>query len=100
MNVGKFKFVEIFNNTTGKTSATKFIGVISSIVCIFLLVVLVGFYFHRTEESAVVLQMIDKVIMFFGVSSGLMGVKSISSAVSTRTNINIKDNESDGDADE
>jgi len=77
----KFSLVEIFLNNSGKTSSTKTIGLISSLVCMLLFVVLVVFYMFNVKESAVILLFIDKIITVFGISAGLMGIKSISSSI-------------------
>ena len=77
----KFSLVEIFLNNSGKTSSTKTIGLISSLVCMLLFVVLVIFYMFNVKESAVILLFIDKIITVFGISAGLMGIKSISSSI-------------------
>ena len=78
----KFSLVEIFLNNSGKTSSTKTIGLISSLVCMMLFIILVIFYMFNVKESAVILLFIDKIITIFGISAGLMGIKSISSSIS------------------
>lgn len=78
----RFSTQEIFSNNNGKTSSGKVIGVVTSFVCLFLLVILSVFFMYNLEFSAVILQLIDKITVFFGIAGGLMGVKSISTAIS------------------
>ena len=72
--------VEIFSNNNGKTSSTKVVGFIASCVCLFLFVILVGYYFINPGECANILEFIDRTITYFTVSAGLMGIKSITSS--------------------
>lgn len=81
MNIDKINLAEAFNNDNGKTSANKLVGVITSFVCMLLVLSLVIFYFFNTGEATVVLALIDKTVMYFGCAAGLMGVKSVSSAI-------------------
>ncbi len=79
-NAHKFSPVEIFSNNNGKTSSTKVVGFIASCVCLFLFVILVGYYFINPGECANILEFIDRTITYFTVSAGLMGIKSITSS--------------------
>lgn len=79
-NAHKFSPVEIFSNNNGKTSSTKVVGFIASCVCLFLFVILVGYYFINPGECANILEFIDRTITYFSVSAGLMGIKSITSS--------------------
>lgn len=81
MDIDKIKLAEAFNNDNGKTSANKLVGVITSFVCMLLVISLVIFYFFNTGEASTVLALIDKTVMYFGCAAGLMGVKSVSSAI-------------------
>lgn len=85
----KVSISEIFNNYTGKTSTTKFIGVISSLVCLFLFIILVFYYFMYPLEAVNVLALIDKTTTYFSISAGLMGVKSITSAFGKNNNVTL-----------
>ena len=80
VDIHKVSFKEVFNNTNGKTSGCKFVGVISSMVCLFLFTILVIFYFFNPLEAANILEFIDRTTTYFTVSAGLMGVKSVTSA--------------------
>lgn len=79
-NAHKFSPVEIFSNNNGKTSSTKVVGFIASCVCLFLFLILVLYYFINPGECANILEFIDRTITYFGVSAGLMGIKSITSS--------------------
>lgn len=83
----KFSFIELFLNTDGKTSITKLIGFASSFTCLVMFVVMIVFYMFHVGESTVVLDFVDKIIMFFGISSGLMGIKSISSSFGSNNKV-------------
>ena len=83
----KFSFIELFLNTDGKTSITKLIGFASSFTCLVMFVVMIVFYMFHVGESTVVLDFVDKIIMFFGISSGLMGIKSISSSFGSNNRV-------------
>lgn len=81
VSIHKFSWVELFNNNSGKSSSTKFVGLITSFVCIFIFTTLVLFYFFNQTESSTVLLLIDKTTLFFSIAAGLMGVKSLSTAI-------------------
>lgn len=85
----KFSFKETFMNPNGKTSATKLIGMSSSAMCIIMFIVMSIFYMFNVAESGVVIVLIDKIIQFFGISAGLMGVKSVTSSFGTNNKIVI-----------
>ena len=91
-DINEISFKEIFNNYSGKTSSTKFVGVTASLVCLFLFIILVIYYFFNPLEAQNVLSLIDKTTTYFTVSSGLMGVKSITSAFGKNV-IKINDEE-------
>lgn len=76
----KFSFNEIFANNNGKTSSTKLVGFITSMVCLLLFMSLVVFFFFNPETSKEILEFIDRTITYFSVAAGLMGVKSVTSA--------------------
>ena len=81
LDISKFSFYEMFNNASGKTSATKFVGTLTSVVCLLLFIILVVFYFFNPAEAATVLLLIDKTTVYFSIAAGLMGIKSVSSAI-------------------
>lgn len=83
-DVSKFSVPEIFNNTNGRSSSMKVVGLLTSFVCLSLFIILVIFYFVNTGEASTVITLIDKTIAFFGIGTGLMGVKSISAAIGGR----------------
>lgn len=84
----KFSWLEMFSNTDGKTSASAFVGTIVSLITVLLFIILMGFYFFNPGESSTVLEFIDKLTMYFGISSGLLGLKSLG-VFSKNTNISI-----------
>lgn len=102
----KISFSEIFSNNNGKTSSTKIIGFLVSIVCLFIFIMLVIYYFYNPGECANILEIIDRTVSYFSISAGLMGVKSITSSFG-RQKIEIteniqdnKDNENEGETTE
>ena len=90
----KFSISEIFANNNGKTSSTKIIGFIVSIVCLMIFIMLVIYYFYNPGECANILEIIDRTVSYFSISAGLMGVKSITSSFG-RQKIEILDNTQD-----
>lgn len=76
----KFSATEIFSNNNGKTSSTKVVGFITSMVCLLIFIVLVIFYLINPLECANILEFIDRTTTYFTVSAGLMGIKSVTSA--------------------
>lgn len=102
-NPHKFSVNEIFANNNGKTSSTKIVGFITSMVCLLLFISLVVFFFFNPGSSNEILEFIDRTITYFSVSAALMGVKSISSSFGkqkveianiTEEQIKVTDNES------
>ena len=88
----KFSFIELFLNTNGKTSVTKAIGFAASFVCIFMFVAMMIFYMIHPLESETVLLFIDKILTFFGISAGLMVIKSISSSFGQNHRVSVNNN--------
>ena len=76
----KISWSEIFANNNGKTSSTKIIGFLVSIVCLMIFVMLVIYYFYNPGECPNILEIIDRTVSYFSISAGLMGVKSITSS--------------------
>lgn len=85
----RFSFKETFLNPNGKTSSTKVIGMSASAMCILMFITMSIFYMFNISESGVVIVLIDKIIQFFGISAGLMGVKSVTSSFGTNNKIVI-----------
>jgi len=79
----KFSFPEVFNNSSGKTSGSGFIGVIGSLFCmLFLLVIAILIYFLRSQSGAHVGEVLDiyqSIIMglftLAGLYAGLLGLR-------------------------
>lgn len=76
----KFSVNEIFANNNGKTSSTKVVGFLTSVVCLLLFIMLVIYFFVNPAAAAPILEFIDRTVTYFSVAAGLMGVKSITSA--------------------
>ena len=97
----KFSPTEIFSNNNGKTSSTKVVGFITSMICLLIFIVLVVYYLINPLECANILQFIDRTTTYFTVSAGLMGIKSVTSAFGkskvelTQVVKNNKDNNED-----
>ena len=90
-DIDKISLKEAFNNADGKTSANKLVGVITSFVCMILVIFLIIFYFFNVGQATVILALIDKTITYFACAAALMGVKSFSNALWRKgTNCNTK----------
>lgn len=87
----KFSVNEIFSNNNGKTSSTKLVGFITSMVCLLIFLSLIVFFFFMPQHGAIALEFVDKTVTYFTVSAGLMGVKSITSAFG-KHRLEIRDN--------
>ena len=87
----KFSVNEIFSNNNGKTSSTKLVGFITSMVCLLIFLALIVFFFFMPQHGAIALEFVDKTVTYFTVSAGLMGVKSITSAFG-KHRLEIRDN--------
>lgn len=79
-NPHKFSATEIFSNNNGKTSSTKIVGFITSMVCLLIFITLVIYYLINPLECSNILEFIDRTTTYFTVSAGLMGIKSVTSA--------------------
>ena len=84
----KFSWLEMFSNTDGKTSASAFVGTLVSLVSLILFITLMIFYFTHPSEAKTVLEFIDRLTMYFGIASGLLGLKSLG-VFSKNTNVTI-----------
>lgn len=84
----KFSWLEMFSNTDGKTSASAFVGTVVALITVLMFITLMIFYFINPAESGVILQFIDKLTMYFGIASGLLGLKSLG-VFSKHTNVTI-----------
>lgn len=81
----KFSFMEmITSGKDGSTSATGFIGVILSLVCILMTVAIFMFYFMHTGEAENILALADKVIIMLGIGSALLGTRKISGVIGSK----------------
>ena len=81
----KFSFMEmITSGKDGSTSATGFIGVILSLVCILMAVAIFVFYFMHTGEAENILALADKVIIMLGIGSALLGTRKISGVIGSK----------------
>lgn len=84
LELDKVSLKEALNNDNGRTSSKKLIGLLSSATCLLLMIALVIFYFSHTGDALLILQFFDKIITVFGISAGLLGVKSIANAISSK----------------
>lgn len=83
----KFSFMEmITSGRDGSTSATGFVGVILSLVCILMAVAIFVFYFIHTGEAENILALLDKVIIMLGIGSALLGTRKISGVIGSKNN--------------
>ncbi len=83
----KFSFMEmITSGRDGSTSATGFVGVILSLVCILMAVAIFIFYFVNVKEADHVLALLDKVIIMLGIGSALLGTRKISGVIGSKNN--------------
>ena len=80
-DANKFNLLQIFNNYNGKTSCTKTIGILSSIVCVIFFIVMMLFYMFNLPQADIILQFMDKIMTMFGFSVGLLGIKTITSNI-------------------
>lgn len=94
----KFSVNEIFANNNGKTSSTKVVGFLTSVVCLLLFIMLVIYFFVNPAAAAPILEFIDRTVTYFSVAAGLMGVKSITSAFG-RHKIQVASMDEDDDDD-
>ena len=65
---------------TGKTSIILFVSGLGAIITAILLVSLVILCAIKSIESAVVISLIESVLTYYGISVGLLGVRSITSS--------------------
>ena len=83
----KFSFMEMITpGRNGSTSATGFIGVVLSLVCILMAVAIFIFYFVNTKEAEHILSLLDKVIIMLGIGSALLGTRKISGVIGSKNN--------------
>ena len=83
----KFSFMEmITSGRNGSTSATGFIGVVLSLVCILMAVAIFIFYLVNTKEAEHILSLLDKVIIMLGIGSALLGTRKISGVIGSKNN--------------
>ena len=90
----KFSFMEmITSGRNGSTSATGFIGVVLSLVCIEICRLAVSLGITRFKitggEPLVrkgILSLLDKVIIMLGIGSALLGTRKISGVIGSKNN--------------
>lgn len=77
----KFAWKEMFSSEqTGKTSIILFVSGLGSIITAVLLVSLVVLCAVKLIEASIVLSLIENVLTYYGISVGLLGVRSITSS--------------------
>ncbi len=80
-NPKQFGWKEMFSSEqTGKTSIILFVSGLGAIITAILLVSLVILCAIKSIESAVVISLIESVLTYYGISVGLLGVRSITSS--------------------
>ena len=71
-DVHKFVFAELFNNHSGKTSGSGFIGVMMGLVgCLAFIAAIVGFFMELPN----VIDFMQQTIFFIGAATVLLGVR-------------------------
>jgi len=79
------KFKEMISSgRTGTMSATGFMGVISGILTLVTGFALIVFYFIKPGEAGNILELLDRVIVVFSISAGLLGVRKISGVIGNK----------------
>ena len=77
----KFEWKEMFSSEqTGKTSVILFVSGLGSITTTVLLIALVVLCATKVIEATIVLSLIEYVLTYYGISVGLLGVRSIASS--------------------
>ena len=89
MENGKHKFVfsEVFNNETGKTSGSAFIGVLMGVVgCLGFIAATIGF-FLKLEETIPFMQ---QTIFFIGAATVLLGARKFAASNGKNNHVDIE----------
>lgn len=73
-DINKFRFVETFNNSNGKTSGSGFIGVIGSLVSMFCLIIVIIGYLIGLQNTTEILTSLTLII---GIYTGLLMTRKI-----------------------
>lgn len=77
----KFSWIEMCTSScSGEVSASGFCGLIACMVALAIIVILVGFYFFHLPEAGVLMQIMDKMMVLFGIGASLLGLRKVSSA--------------------
>ena len=71
----------ITSGKTGSMSATGFMGIVSGLMSLTLILALIVYFFCQPSNATVVLELVDKVIVIFSISAGLLGVRKISGVI-------------------
>lgn len=79
-DINRFKFVETFNNSNGKTSGSGFIGVIGSLVSMLCLILLMIGYLMGLQNTTEVL---TSLVLIIGIYTGLLVTRKIVSGKDT-----------------
>lgn len=79
----KLKFQEMFTSH-GEMSATGFMGVISGLVTLLILVTLSVYFIVNPSEANNVLELMDRMIVVFSVSAGLLGVRKVTGMIGNK----------------
>lgn len=100
-DITKFRFSETFNNESGKTSGSGFIGVITGLVGAFIILGGAAAFFFKYTEA---LEFLGIGLKILGISATLMGVRKVTgqivdgvgakkAATAQRNNIQIEEKE-------
>lgn len=81
----KPKFKEmITSGRTGTMSATGFMGIVSGILALVAILALLVFYFAEPAEARNIQEFMDRLIVIFSISAGLLGVRKISGVIGNK----------------
>lgn len=81
----KPKFKEmITSGKTGTMSATGFMGIVSGILALVAILALLVFYFAEPAEAHNIQEFMDRIIVIFSISAGLLGVRKISGVIGNK----------------
>jgi hypothetical protein len=79
LDKSKFKFSETFNNSSGKTSGSGFVGVITGLLTVVAFAVaMVGWWMGKPN----ILEVFDKILQMGLLSTALLGIRKVSGVLS------------------